>query len=60
VTFAIGRGDDKDVALPSGDVSSEALVEALDDTGDAVVSLDGTKFDQAEIAAARAELAKDD
>jgi len=60
VSFSIGRGEDIDLALPAGDVSSEKLVEALDETGEAVVALDGTKFDQAQIAAARAELAKDD
>ena len=59
VSFSIGRGDDLDDALPTGDVSSEQLVEALDETGEAVVSLDGTKFDEDQIAAARAELAKD-
>lgn len=60
VSFSIHRGADIDDALSSGDVSSEELVEALDETGEAVVSLDGTKFDEAQIAAARAELAKDD
>lgn len=60
ISFSIARGDDVDEELPSGDVSSEQLVEALDESGEAVVSLDGTKFDQAQIAAARAELAKDD
>ena len=59
VSFSIGRGDDIDDAIPTGDVSSEALVEALDESGESVVSLDGTKFDAAQIAAARAELAKD-
>ena len=59
VSFSIGRGDDLDDEIPTGDVSSEQLVEALDETGEAVVSLDGTKFDEAQIAAARAELAKD-
>ena len=59
VSFSIGRGEDIDEALSAGDVSSESLVEALDETGEAVVSLDGTKFDEAQIAAARAELAKD-
>ena len=59
VSFSIGRGDDLDDEIPTGDMSSEQLVEALDETGEAVVSLDGTKFDEAQIAAARAELAKD-
>ncbi len=59
VSFSIHRGDDVDEALPTGDVSSEELVEALEETGEAVVSLDGTKFDEAQIAAARAELAGD-
>ena len=39
---------------------AEKRLAGLDETGEAVVSLDGTKFDQAQIAAARAELAKDD
>ena len=59
VSFSIGRGDDLDDEIPTGDMSSEQLVEALDETGEAIVSLDGTKFDEAQIAAARAELAKD-
>jgi len=60
VSFSIGRGDDTDEALTSGDISSKQLVESLEESGEAVVSLDGTKFDEAQIAAARAELAKDD
>jgi len=60
VSFSIARSQDMDEALPSGEVSSEQLVEALDESGEAVVSLDGTKFDEAQIEAARAELAKDD
>lgn len=60
VAFSIARGQDMDEALPSGEVSSEQLVEALDESGEAVVSLDGTKFDEAQIEAARAEPAKDD
>ena len=59
VSFSIGRGDDIDEALPSVRRVSEELVEALEESGEAVVALDGTKFDEAEIAAARAELAKD-
>ena len=59
VSFSIGRGEDIDEALSTGDVSSAELVEALGETGESVVSLDGTKFDEAQIAAARAELAKD-
>lgn len=60
VSFAIHRGADIDEALPSGDVSSEELAGGLQEAGESVVSLDGTKFDAAQIAAARAELAKDD
>lgn len=60
VSLSIARSQDMDEALPSGEVSSEQLVEALDESGEAVVSLDGTKFDEAQIEAARAELAKDD
>ena len=58
VSFSIARTQDMDDELQAGDVSSADLVEALDETGEAVVSLDGTKFDEAEIAAAREELSK--
>ncbi len=60
VTFAIARGDDKDEPIPVGEVSSEQLVETLPVSDESIVALDGTKLDDAQIAAARAELAKDD
>jgi hypothetical protein len=57
VSFSIGRGDDIDDAIPTGDVSSEQLVEGLGDPGESVVTLAGLKFDEAELEAAREELA---
>lgn len=57
VAFTIGRGEDVDEALPTGDVSSEQLVESLADPGESVVTLAGLKFDDAQLAAAREELA---
>lgn len=60
VTFAIARGDDKDEPIPVGEVSSEQLVETLPESDESIVALDGTKLDDAQIAAARAELARDD
>jgi hypothetical protein len=58
ISFSIARTQDMDDELPSGDVSSEQLVVTLDESGEAVVALDGTKFDDAQIGAAREELAK--
>ena len=60
VTFAIARGDDKDEPIPVGEVSSEQLVETLPEPDESIVALDGTKLDDAQISAARAELARDD
>ena len=60
VTFAIARGDDKDEPIPVGEVSSEQLVETLPESDESIVALDGTKLDDAQIAAARDELARDD
>ena len=57
VSFSIGRGDDIDDEIPSGDVASAQLVEQLDDPGESVVTLAGLKFDDAELEAARQELA---
>ena len=60
VSFSIGRGDDMDDEIPTGDVSSAALVETLGDPGESVVTLAGLKFDHAELEAAREELAHEE
>jgi len=60
VSFSIGRGDDLDDEIPSGDVASEQLVESLGDPGESVVTLAGLKFDHAELEAAREELAHEE
>ena len=60
VSFSIGRGDDMDDEIPTGDVSSAALVETLGDPGESLVTLAGLKFDHAELEAAREELAHEE
>lgn len=57
VSFSIGRGEDIDDEIPTGDVASAQLVEQLEDPGESVVTLAGLKFDDAELEAARQELA---
>jgi hypothetical protein len=60
ISFSIGRGDDIDEDIPTGDLSSEQLVETLADPGESVVTLAGLKFDAAELEAAREELAREE
>jgi len=60
VSFSIGRGDDLDDEIPSGEIASEQLVEQLIDPGESVVTLAGLKFDHAELEAAREELAHEE
>ena len=53
ITFAIGRIDiQEEAALPPEGVSSADLVEALPESGQAVISLDGTTLTHEEIAEA--------
>lgn len=50
ISFAIGRMDDKDDDLPTGAaVSSEELVDEMPETGEAVISLDGTTLTHDEL-----------
>lgn len=62
VSFAIARERDRDIQddLAGGDVSSEQLVEALADPGESIVTLAGLRFDDAELEAARTELAHEE
>ena len=59
VSFSIGRIDDPEEMLTGDTVESAALVEAMTETGEAVISLDGTTLDDAAIDAARASLTED-
>jgi len=59
VTFAIGRIDVEEETLTGGEVSSTDLVEELPDTGEAVISLDGTTLSHEQIAEVRNALANE-
>ena len=60
ISFAISRVDDNDDDLPSGEaVSSADLVDEMRDTGDAVISLDGTTLTPEELTDVDAALAND-
>lgn len=59
VSFSIGRGVDIDDSLPAGEIPSERLVETLEAPEESVVTLAGLKFDDAELEAAREELASE-
>ena len=57
ITFAISRVDDAD--LVGGELSSETLVEGMEGSGQAVISLDGTSLSQEQLAEVRAALANE-
>jgi hypothetical protein len=60
ITFSISRMDDKDDDLPTGTaISSEDLVDDLHETGEAVISLDGTTLTHEEIADVNEALANE-
>ena len=59
ITFAIGRIDDVSETLAGEGVSSAELVEQAPTAGEAVIALDGTILDEAQIDAARAALAEE-
>lgn len=59
VAFAIGRIDDPEEIVSGQTVESAALIEAMPDTGEAVISLDGTTLDDATLDAASAAMAAD-
>jgi hypothetical protein len=59
ITFAIGRIDDVAESITGEGVSSAELVEQLPVAGEAVIALDGTTLDGAQIDAARAALAQE-
>ena len=59
ITFAIGRIDDVSETLAGEGVSSSELVEQVPTAGEAVIALDGTTLDEAQIDAARAALAEE-
>ena len=59
ITFTIGRIDDVAESITGEGVSSAELVEQLPEAGEAVIALDGTTLDEAQIDAARAALAQE-
>jgi len=59
ISFAIGRLDDVGEAATGSEVSSEALVDEMAETGDAVISLDGTSLSQDQLAEVREALANE-
>ncbi len=60
ISFAISRIDETDDDLPGGEaVSSAALVDGMRDTGDAVISLDGTTLTPQELTDVDTALAND-
>lgn len=59
ITFTIGRIDDVAESITGEGVSSAELVEQLPEAGEAVIALDGTTLDGAQIDAARAALAQE-
>jgi hypothetical protein len=59
ITFTIGRIDDVSETIVGEGVSSAELVEQAPAAGEAVIALDGTTLDDAQIAAARAALAEE-
>ena len=59
ISFAIARIDDVSESITGEGVSSAELVEALSDTGESVIALDGTTLDDAKIDLARAALARE-
>ena len=59
VTFAIGRIDVQEEHLTGTEISSEDLVQALADTTESVISLDGTNLTQDQIAEVRNVLAEE-
>lgn len=56
VSFSIARIDDPEDFIHGETMESATLVERLDETGEAVISLDGTLIDEATIDAAGAAL----
>jgi hypothetical protein len=59
ISFSIARIDDVSESITGEGVSSAELVDALPDAGEAVIALDGTTLDNAQIDAARAVLAQE-
>ena len=59
ITFSISRMDDKDDDLTATTVSSSDLVDDMQQTGDAVIALDGTTLTQEQIAEVRNTLANE-
>ena len=57
ISFSIGRIDDAGEQLTGNELSSEDLVDTMTETGEAVISLDGTSLSQEQLAEVRAALA---
>ena len=59
ITFSISRMDDKDEDLAGMTMSSAELVDDIGETGEAVISLDGTTLTQEQITEVRNALANE-
>ena len=59
VSFAIGRIHEADEVLTGSEVSSADLVDEMPETGEAVISLDGTTLSQEQIVDVRNALANE-
>jgi hypothetical protein len=59
ITFSIGRMDDVDEEVTGTTVSSADLVDDMEQTGDSVISLDGTTLTREQIAEVRNALANE-
>jgi hypothetical protein len=59
ISFAISRLEDVGEALTGGEMTSESLVDDIGETGEAVISLDGTTLSQEQITEVRNALANE-
>jgi hypothetical protein len=59
ISFAISRIDEVEETVTGSEVSSADMVEGLADTGEAVISLDGTTLSEEQIAEVRNALANE-
>lgn len=59
ISFTIGRIDDLRESFSGEGVASAALLDQSSEAGEAVIALDGTTLDEAQIDAARAALARE-
>ena len=59
ISFSIGRMDDSDELLAGATVASADIVDEMEQTGEAVISLDGTTLTQDQITEVRNALANE-